>query len=234
MVPYPGQQVAQRFRVGSLRGQDGGELRLSAGALEVADQLSCDAGGGRVAVVVRDQREGQVDAGGDARGRPDVAVVHVDGVMVDRDVGVGVAEQRALRPVRRGTSSRRQAGCRQHERAGADEVTRRASVARRLTWSSRSVSATAAVMSAATCHEQRVHRASNLAERRGREFQPAAGTHGAAGVVTIWVTYCAAGRKRDVLENTSSGPGTSRIWAASNVDDHAPLYGRHSLRLVRA
>ena len=39
-----------------------------------------------------------------------------------------------------------------------------------------------------------------------------------AGLTTsVW--YGAPGRNRDALENTSSGPVTSRIWADSKVDD---------------
>ena len=91
VVAQPGQQVAHRFGVGGLPGQERGELRLAAGALQVDDQLTRDGGRGLVSVVVGDQREREVDAGGDAGGGPHVAVVDVDGVGVDGHVGVGVA-----------------------------------------------------------------------------------------------------------------------------------------------
>ena len=75
VVAEPGQQIPHRFGVGGLPGQQGGELRLAAGALQVHDQLTCDGGRGLVSVVVGDQSEGQIDAGGDAGGGPHVAVV---------------------------------------------------------------------------------------------------------------------------------------------------------------
>ena len=75
VVAEPGQQIPHRFGVGGLPGQQGGELCLAAGALQVHDQLTCDGGRGLVSVVVGDQSEGQIDAGGDAGGGPDVAVV---------------------------------------------------------------------------------------------------------------------------------------------------------------
>ena len=120
VVTQPGQQVAHRFGVGCLPGQDRGELRLAAGAPQVDDQLTGDGGGGLVSVVVGDESEREVDAGGDAGGGPHVAVVHVDGVGVDGDVDVGVVEQSAFRPVGGGPSSVQQAGRGEHEGAGAD------------------------------------------------------------------------------------------------------------------
>ena len=41
-------------------------------------------------------------------------------------------------------------------------------------------------------------------------------------VVTTWVRYRTAGRKREALEKTSRGPVTSRIWAESKVTMTTP------------
>jgi hypothetical protein len=57
-----------------------------------------------VPVVVSDKGECEVDASGDTGGGPHVAVLDVDGIEVDRDVGVGVTQQAALGPVGGGTS----------------------------------------------------------------------------------------------------------------------------------
>ena len=66
VVAQPGQQVADGFGVGRLTGQHGRELGLAAGSLEVDDQLAGHRRGGAVPVVVGDQRQREVDAGGDA------------------------------------------------------------------------------------------------------------------------------------------------------------------------
>ena len=86
-------------------GQERGELRLAAGALQVDDQLTRDGGGGLVPVVVGDEGEGEVDAGGHTGGGPHVAVVDIDGVGVDGDLRVGVVKESALCPVGGGPSS---------------------------------------------------------------------------------------------------------------------------------
>ena len=72
-----------------------------------------------MSVVLGDEREREVDAGGDSRGRPHVAVVDVDGVGIDGDTGVGVVEQVALGPVGRRASSLEQPRGGEHERTGA-------------------------------------------------------------------------------------------------------------------
>ena len=87
VVTQPGQQVAKRFGIGSLPGQEDGELRLSAGPREVDDQLARDGGDGLASVVVGDQRQGQIDAGGDAGGGPHVAVLDVNGVGIHGYLG---------------------------------------------------------------------------------------------------------------------------------------------------
>ena len=52
-----------------------------------------------MSVVVGDQREGQIYAGGDAGGGPHVAVLDVDGVRFHRNVGVGGIQLAAICPV---------------------------------------------------------------------------------------------------------------------------------------
>ena len=87
MVWEPGKQVADRFGVGGLGGEQGGELCLTAGASEIDDELARDRRRGLSAVIVGDQREREVDSGRDSGRRPDVAVVDVDRVEVDRHSG---------------------------------------------------------------------------------------------------------------------------------------------------
>ena len=64
---------------------------------------------------------------------------------------------------------------------------------------------------------ERVDGRTNRGDRARRELQPAAGQDGAAARLTTWVRYEAAGRNRVALENTSSGPVTSRICAVGKV-----------------
>ena len=147
VVAEPGQQVTHRLGVGGLPGQQGGELRLPAGALQVDDQLTGDGGRGLVSVVVGDEREGQIDAGGDARGGPHVAVVDVDRVGLHRDCRRRwnpAAAQSAQWVVARRPWSRPAAASRNAPEQ--TEVTRRASAASRLIWASSSLSATAPSM----------------------------------------------------------------------------------------
>jgi hypothetical protein len=72
VVPQPGQQVAYWCGVGGLAGQKCRELGLSAGALEVDDQLAGDGCSGLTSVVVGDEGQGEVDAGCDPGGGPHV------------------------------------------------------------------------------------------------------------------------------------------------------------------
>ena len=90
-------------------------------------------------------------------------------------------------------------------------MTRRASAASRLTWSSSSVSATAASMSAppATISVSTGPVTSAIGDEANSSPQLA--RTGPPRVVTTWVRYRTAGRKREALEKTSSGPVTSRI-----------------------
>jgi len=53
------------FGVGRLRGEQRGELRLASGAPEVDHELASHRGGGLATVIVGDERQRQVDAGGD-------------------------------------------------------------------------------------------------------------------------------------------------------------------------
>ena len=93
---------------------------MSAGALQIDDQLARDGGGGLMPMVVGDECEREIDSGGDASGGPDVAVVDVDGIEIDRDTCVRVVEEGTLRPMRGRGSSLQQSCDGEKERAGAD------------------------------------------------------------------------------------------------------------------
>ena len=97
-----------------------GELALVAGAAQEHHQPAGDRLGDVDAVVVLDERQRQVDAGGDAGRRPHVAVADPDRVGVDVDVRVLGGEPRGAGPVRRRPPAVEQAGGGEQERAAAD------------------------------------------------------------------------------------------------------------------
>jgi len=71
-------------------------------------------------VVVGDQREGQVDAGGHAGGGPDVAVLDEDGVGIHRDLGEVGLQLTAIGPVSGRATTLEQACGREQKGAGTD------------------------------------------------------------------------------------------------------------------
>ncbi len=73
-----------------------------------------------MAVVLLDQGEREIHARGDARGRPEFAVAHVDRLRVDLDARIFVRKPLAPPPVRDRAAAVEQAGGGQNERAGAD------------------------------------------------------------------------------------------------------------------
>ena len=97
-----------------------GELALCAGPAEEHHQPAGDGLGDLDAVVVLDERQRHVDAGGDAGRRPHVAVAGPDRIGVDVDVRVLGGEPRRSRPVRRGPPAVEQPGGGEDERAAAD------------------------------------------------------------------------------------------------------------------
>ena len=117
VVAQPGQQVVHRRRVCGLRGQEARELGLAARPLQVDDESPGNRGGGAVAMVVRDEREREVDAGGDAGRRPHVAVADVDGVGVHSDAFVALTQESARVPVGGCPTTLQQTGSREDESA---------------------------------------------------------------------------------------------------------------------
>src|SRR5690606_12059535 len=87
VVGQPAQDVDDRRRAGGLGEQLGAELGLAAGAADEHHEPAGDGVGELGAVVVLDEGEGEVGAGGDAGGGPHVAVAHVDAVGLDVDGG---------------------------------------------------------------------------------------------------------------------------------------------------
>ena len=95
VVGQPALQLGDRVGAGGPGGELRAELGLAAGAAHEDDQPAGDGVGELGAVVVLDEGEGEVDAGGDAGRGPAVAVADVDAVGVD--LHLGVARRRAAR-----------------------------------------------------------------------------------------------------------------------------------------
>ena len=81
---------------------DGGcELRLSAMATMVDDEMLCDALGDRETVVLLDQSQREIDAGRDARRSPYVSVPTEDAIRLDPDGWILLLKASGISPVRR-------------------------------------------------------------------------------------------------------------------------------------
>ena len=118
-----GDLVAQGAQRGAARAtRPGGhrELRLGAEPAHEHHQVARDGVGRLVALVLLDQREREVDAGGDAGGGEDAPVPDVDRVRVDGHGGEAAAQRRGVLPVRGGPAALQQPGAAERERAGAD------------------------------------------------------------------------------------------------------------------
>jgi hypothetical protein len=74
-------------------------LRLAAGALEEHDELPCDCERDVGAEVIFDERECEVDAGGDSGGGPHVAVADENRIWFHLNIGVRRGESVAVLPV---------------------------------------------------------------------------------------------------------------------------------------
>ncbi|MCU1372296.1 MAG: DJ/PfpI family protein [Ilumatobacteraceae bacterium] len=98
----------------------GAELGLAAGSPGEHHQPCRHLVGHLGPVVGFDERQCQVDPGGDAGGGPAVAVVDVDLVGEHLDRRAGLGQQVARRPVGGGLEAVEQARRTQHQRAGAD------------------------------------------------------------------------------------------------------------------
>jgi hypothetical protein len=95
------------------------ELRLASGSLHEDDEVTRDVAGELGAVVGLDEREAEVDPGGDARGGMDGAVVDEDRVRVEGDLRVGAGELGGDLPVGGGAAAVEQPGRGEDERADA-------------------------------------------------------------------------------------------------------------------
>ena len=131
-------------------------------------------------MVVGDEGQGEVDAGGDSGRRPHVAVADVDGVSVDGDVRVVVAEQATFSPVSGGSAPVEQSGCGEYERSRThrgDPAGIRGEpsyLMEKLLVAGRGVHVRAAG------HHHRVDGSGDLTDRRRRELKAAAGGDRAA------------------------------------------------------
>ena len=108
-----------------------GELGLAAGTVEEHHQPAGDGLGDVGAVVVLDQRQGEVDAGGDAGGGPHVPVAGVDRIGIDLQRRVLVGQLLGPGPVGGDRPAVEQPGLGGEERAaahGGDSRLRRAAV----------------------------------------------------------------------------------------------------------
>ena len=105
--------------LGDLRLERSAELALVGRPAEEQHEAPGDGERDVAAVVVLDQRQRQVHAGGDAGGRPHVAVAHVDRLGLDLHAREAAGEEVAHPPVRRGALARRGARLGEDERTGA-------------------------------------------------------------------------------------------------------------------
>ncbi len=100
--------------------QQGGELRLAARPAVVHHELLGRCAGHLRAQVVLDQRQGQVDAGGDPRRGPGVALAHEDPVGLQADGRIAPGEFVGAAPVGGGPLAVQQAGLGQQIGARTD------------------------------------------------------------------------------------------------------------------
>ena len=103
-----------------LQGQRRAKLRLPARALQEDDEMAGHRQGELAAEILLDQRQRQIDSGGDAGRGPDVAVADEDRVGLQAHGGKASGEFGAAPPVRHGATAIEQAGGRQQKGAAAD------------------------------------------------------------------------------------------------------------------
>ena len=96
------------------------ELRLAAAAAMIEHELARGLLRDLVAVILRDHRERQIDAGGDAGRAPDIAVAHEDAVGLELHLRIGGEKLPRALPMGGGAAAVEQAGFGEHEGAGAD------------------------------------------------------------------------------------------------------------------
>ena len=100
---------------------DGGcELRLSAMATMVDDEMLCDGLGDRETMVLLDQSQREIDAGRDAGRRPYVSVPTEDAIRLDPDRWILSLKASGISPVRRRSTPVQQSSPREGKCARAD------------------------------------------------------------------------------------------------------------------
>src|SRR5690348_15470692 len=99
--------------------QQGGELGLSAVATVMDDEVPGDLLGQCGTVILLDQRQRQVDAGGNARGGPGIGVLYENPVGVDSNLWKAGLQHASVAPMRRRSTAFQQACGRKQARAGA-------------------------------------------------------------------------------------------------------------------
>src|SRR6266850_906643 len=109
-------------RLYAASGQIGGscELRLSAMAAMVDDEVLCHAFGDGKTMVLLDQSQREIDPGRDARRSPYVAVPTEDTICLNPDGWVLSLKARCISPVRRRSTPVQQSSRREGECTGAD------------------------------------------------------------------------------------------------------------------
>src|SRR5438477_6678048 len=96
------------------------ELRLSAMAAMVDDEVLCHTFGDGKTMVLLDQSQREIDPGRDARRSPDVAVPTEDAICLNPDGWVLSLKARCISPVRRRSTPVQQSSRREGECTGAD------------------------------------------------------------------------------------------------------------------
>ncbi len=119
MLARPGQQRPEAA-VRRLQFQQRGELRLAAAAAVIEHELARGLLRDLVAVILRDHRQRQIDAGADPGRGPDVAVADEDAVGLQLHLRIGVEKMPRALPVRGGAAAVEQAGLGEDVGAGAD------------------------------------------------------------------------------------------------------------------
>ena len=203
-----------------------GELALAAGPAEEHHQPAGHGLGDLDAVVVLDERQRHVDAGGDAGRRPHVAVADPDRVGVDVDGRVLAGEALGPRPVRRRPPAVEQAGGGEQEGAAAhaDDPARtgRASVGDGID--------ERGVVDGGARHPlppgtRRVSTSATSSSARGHELQPALGAHrpgGDRGDGDVVAGVAGAGRAEHAVGAGEDlvRPGDVERLHAVEGDDH--------------
>ncbi len=119
VVGQPALHLGDSWRASRLGLQLGAELRLAAGSSGEHDQPARHGVGDLGAVVVVDQRQGQVDPSGHPRRGPAVTVLDVDAIRFDDHGWTALGQLVAPGPVRRGPIAIKQPGGGKHEGSGA-------------------------------------------------------------------------------------------------------------------